>query len=212
MKQNSTDGNRYERKKEETRQTIIDAAINLFYRQGFDSTTMEQIAEEADIARKTLYNHFPIKEAIIVEYLQRFVRQRAPEIGRLIQEHTDTRSRLVAVLNRLMEWAKQLKMTKDIFRIYLSYQMQKIMTDSPEEIQRSGAQGFLAEIIKLGQESGEIRRDIPFEILVSQTDNIRAAGWIRWLIDPKKFVAQDYIEKSVDLFLYGAENRLQENR
>lgn len=208
MKRNdSTDGNRYERKKEETRQKIIDVGINLFSRQGVDSTTMEQIAEEADIARKTLYNHFPIKEAIIIEYLQRFVQKRVPEIARLVQEYTDTRSRLLAVLNLTIEWTKQLKMTKDIFRVYLSYQIQKVMMASHEEIQRSGAHDFLGEIIRLGQELGEIRRDLPFEVLVSQADNIRASAGMRWLIDPERFAAQDYIEKSVDLFLFGAEDR-----
>lgn len=212
MKQNGfTDGNRYEKKKEETRQTIIDAAMNLFYKQGFDSTTMEQIAEEADIARKTLYNHFPIKETIIIEYLQRFVRKQVPEINQLIQEHPDTRSRLVAVLNRMIGWTKQL-MTKDIFGIYVSYQMRKIMTDSHDEMQRSGAQSFLCEIIKLGQESGEIRRDLPFEILVSQADNIRVSAGMRLLIAPENFAAQDYIVKSVDLFLQGAKDMSDKNR
>ena len=201
----SKDGNRYERKKEETRLKIIDVAMNLFYKQGFDSTTMEQIAEEADIARKTLYNHFPIKENIIIEYLKRFVGKRVPEINQLIQEHPNTRSRLVAVLNRLIEWTKQL-MTKDIFRIYASYQMQKIMTASYDEMQRSGAHSIMAEIIKLGQESGEIRRDFPLDILVSQADNIRVSAGLRLLIDPEKFMAQDYIAKSVDLFLNGAKD------
>lgn len=203
---NPSDGNRYERTKEKTRQKIIDVAINLFTKQGFDATTVEQIAEKADIARKTLYNHFPVKEAIIIEYLQTLVKKRAPEMSRLIQEHPDTRSRLVAVLNKLTEWTKQI-MTKDIFRIYVSYQMQKIMKSPYEEIERSGAKSFLAEIIKYGQDSGEIRRDFPLEILVSQVDNIRVSAGMRLLTDPEKFTAQDYIEKSVDLFLYGAEDR-----
>lgn len=208
----SSDGNRYVRKKEETRQKIINVAMNLFNNQGFDSTTLEQIAEEADIARKTLYNHFPVKEAIIIAYLQRFVRKRVQEIDQLIQEHPDIRSRLVAVLNRMIEWTKQLNMTKDIFRIYFSYQLQKIMMASNDEIQRSGAEGFLGKIIKLGQESEEIRRDLPFEILVSQTDNIRVSAMVKWLMDPEKFAVQDYIEKSVDLFLYGAKDSSYNSR
>ncbi|ACV63432.1 transcriptional regulator, TetR family [Desulfofarcimen acetoxidans DSM 771] len=200
----SSDGNRYERRKEETRQKIINAAINLFNRQGFDATTMEQIAEEADIARKTLYNHFSFKEAIIIEYLQRFVRERVPEIYSLIQEHTDTRSRLVAVLNRVTDWLISEKVPKDVFNIYLSYQMQKLLTSSVDEIQRTGAQNYLAQIIKLGQEAGEIRQDLSFDVLLSQADNIRVSVGIRWYTDPEQFSVQDYIAESVDLFLQGA--------
>lgn len=196
-------GNRHERKKEETRQKVIDTAMKLFYQQGFDATTLEQIAEEADIARKTLYNHFPVKEDIIVEHLNRFVWKRAPEIDRLIQEHTDARSRIVAVLNRLIEWTEQL-MTKEIFRIYISYLMQNVLTASYDEIHKSGAQNFMGKIIKLGQESGEIRRDLPIEILASQADNIRISAGLRFLMDPEKFAAQGFITKSVELFLNGA--------
>jgi len=208
---NPSDGNRYERTKEKTKQKIIDVAINLFNKQGFDSTSLEQIAEKADVARKTLYNHFPAKETIIIEYLQRLVRKRAPEVDRMLQEHADTRSRLVAVLNQLTEWSKEV-MTKDIFRVYVSYQMQKIMTSPNEEMQRSGAKNFLAEIILLGQDSREIRRDVPLEILVSQVDNIRVSAGMRLLTDPEKFTAHDYIEKSVDLFLCGAKYGSDNNR
>ena len=129
----------------------------------------------------------------------------------MLQEHADTRSRLVAVLNQLTEWSKEV-MTKDIFRVYVSYQMQKIMTSPNEEMQRSGAKNFLAEIILLGQDSREIRRDVPLEILVSQVDNIRVSAGMRLLTDPEKFTAHDYIEKSVDLFLCGAKYGSDNNR
>ncbi|SFG79151.1 transcriptional regulator, TetR family [Desulfotomaculum arcticum] len=210
LKYTST-GNRYERKKEETRQKIIDVAMKLFYKQGFASTTLEQIAEEADIARKTLYNHFPVKEDIIIEYLHRFITERAPEIEQLIKEYSDIRSRLVIVLSRILEWTSQL-MTKDIFRIYVSYHVQKILTATFDEILRSGAHSFVVKIIKLGQESGEIRRDLPLEIMISQADNIRVSAGMNFLMDPDKFDAQDYITKSVDLFLGGARDVPDRNR
>ncbi len=52
---------RVERKKEETKQKIVSVAIALFQQKGFDDTAMEQIAEEVDIAKGTLYNYFPVK-------------------------------------------------------------------------------------------------------------------------------------------------------
>lgn len=46
---------RVERKKEETKSRIITVAIGLFNEKGVQATTMEQIAELADIAKGTLY-------------------------------------------------------------------------------------------------------------------------------------------------------------
>ena len=62
---------RIERKKEETRLKIIAVAMSLFKAHGFDVTTMERIAAEVDIAKGTLYNYFPVKEAIVSEYIRR---------------------------------------------------------------------------------------------------------------------------------------------
>jgi AcrR family transcriptional regulator len=47
------------------------AAISLFVENGFDSTTMDDIAERADVARATVFNHFPRKAAFIDEWTTR---------------------------------------------------------------------------------------------------------------------------------------------
>jgi AcrR family transcriptional regulator len=44
--------------------------MDLFKQQGFNETSMEQIAEESDIAKVTLYKYFEVKEAIIAAYWQ----------------------------------------------------------------------------------------------------------------------------------------------
>ena len=50
----SADETRMERKKRELRNKIITAAADLFTEQGFDNTTMEQIAETADVSQNPL--------------------------------------------------------------------------------------------------------------------------------------------------------------
>ncbi len=56
---------RRERKKRETRQRLMEAALRLFQEQGYDRTTVGQIAEEADVAKGTFFNYFETKEAIL---------------------------------------------------------------------------------------------------------------------------------------------------
>jgi AcrR family transcriptional regulator len=56
---------RRERKKQETRQRLMGAAFRLFREQGYDATTVEQIAETADVAKGTFFNYFETKEAIL---------------------------------------------------------------------------------------------------------------------------------------------------
>ena len=56
---------RRERRKLEVRRRIIEAAISLFDEQGFHATNVEEIAERADVAYKTFFNHFPSKQDLL---------------------------------------------------------------------------------------------------------------------------------------------------
>ncbi len=58
-----------ERKKQRTRQTIVDVATRLFVEQGYQHTTLAQIAEEADVAASTFFNYFPTKVDIVFSLL-----------------------------------------------------------------------------------------------------------------------------------------------
>ncbi|MGG5208626.1 TetR/AcrR family transcriptional regulator [Chryseobacterium sp. MIQD13] len=56
-------------KKEKVKERIIRVASDLFYRQGFNSTGINQIIAEADIAIGSLYNHFSSKNDLLQAYL-----------------------------------------------------------------------------------------------------------------------------------------------
>lgn len=76
---------RRERKKRETRQRISDIATGLMLERGFDSVTVAEVAESADVSVNTVYNYFPAKEDLffdraeeMTERPSRTVRERAP--------------------------------------------------------------------------------------------------------------------------------------
>ena len=55
-----------ERKKQKTKAAIQRAALRLFKRQGYEETTVEQIAAAADISESTFFNYFPTKEDVVI--------------------------------------------------------------------------------------------------------------------------------------------------
>ncbi|MGW7071948.1 TetR/AcrR family transcriptional regulator [Streptomyces sp. NPDC054855] len=61
-----------ESKKQETRQLISDCATKLFIEQGFEQTTIAEIAAAARVAKKTVTNYFPRKEDLALDHHEAF--------------------------------------------------------------------------------------------------------------------------------------------
>ncbi len=61
---------RREREKEERRRTILKAAKKLFFRKGLENTTMDEVAEESELSKGTLYIYFQNKESLALSVIQ----------------------------------------------------------------------------------------------------------------------------------------------
>jgi AcrR family transcriptional regulator len=56
-----------ERRRQETRSRIVDAAAELFAERGFDAVSVMEIAKRAGVVEKTVFNHFPVKEGLVFD-------------------------------------------------------------------------------------------------------------------------------------------------
>jgi AcrR family transcriptional regulator len=67
-------------KAEETGLRILDAALALFREEGFENTTMRDIAQKAQVATGAAYYYYPSKEAIVMDFYKRSYAEMQPQI------------------------------------------------------------------------------------------------------------------------------------
>lgn len=89
-----------ERKKRQTRETIVREALALFTEHGFDGVTVADIAAAANIAPRTFFSYFPTKEDVVFA-------DHAESLAGLAQ-HLRERPAGVNTVDALREWLEQI--------------------------------------------------------------------------------------------------------
>ena len=86
-------------KSDATRARIFQAAIELFQRQGFEATTMREIAAAADVAGGAAYYYFDSKDAIVLAFYDQAQREMEPLLEQALSGSQDLGRRLAALLD-----------------------------------------------------------------------------------------------------------------
>jgi AcrR family transcriptional regulator len=81
-------------KSEETRERILNAALKLFHKRGFEAATMRDIAEEAGVATGAAYYYFSSKDAIVLNFYKRSCTEMQPHIEAALKDADGLEKRL----------------------------------------------------------------------------------------------------------------------
>ena len=93
-------------KGEQTRQHIFETALKLFREKGFDATTMQQIAQRANVVKSAAYYYFPSKESIIQAYYDEIQAAQERHCKVVFFQTEDLKKRLAAALHSKLNLAR----------------------------------------------------------------------------------------------------------
>lgn len=191
---------RRERKRQQTADHLADTAWTLFQSHGFDAVTMEAIAAAADVAKGTLYKHFPVKEALLRHRFHRELAEALPALlGELSALPTVT-ERLQGFFRHSAEWSLA---HRDYLKEYVRYRLSEVGTPAEQEPGRhSGLDGLFASFIAAGQASGEYRRGTHPAVLARYLQFLHLAALLRWLHEPTLDLQAEF-GTVLDVFLHG---------
>ena len=149
-----------ERNKHRVNQRIITAAVELFKSKGCSQTTMDDIADRAEISRGTLFNYFPSKDALLLPWGQEILeRHIQPGLADCLRSQPST---LQALDYLFCSISDHILATPDVIRAFVREAL-KTGNKPQAELARTGMQELFIQVLQYGQGRGEVRKDLPVQ-------------------------------------------------
>lgn len=193
----STTNDRRDRKRERTAEHVVQVAYELFERHGYETVTMEQIAQAADVAKGTLYKYFPAKEALIRHRMHQDLAKALPGLFAAFPPEAGCAERLRLFLR---ESARYTTAARDYVPHYLRYRL-----GHPGDENRSGLDKIYTHLLAEGQARGEIIPHPPAGTLAEMLGYLHLSALMRWLATPNLELEAAF-EEMLAVFLCGCVN------
>jgi AcrR family transcriptional regulator len=193
---------RRERKRQSMRDLLGDTAFRLFEVRGYDTVTMERIAEEADVARATLYKHFPVKEALVAYQFRKEIQEGMAAIESQMKRQSDFASRMQLLLNASAKWTKS---RRAYVPHYIRFRWMTARLGQPqaaEDAYSSGTFRILEALFREAQASGDVRADLPPARLAMTFEMMLSGAVTLWLNHPEVDLQRQYAFE-LDVLLKG---------
>ncbi|MBR8301745.1 TetR/AcrR family transcriptional regulator [Burkholderia dolosa] len=202
MPTTTDDTGRRARKRIQMLAHLAATGARLFDAHGYDAVTMEQIAARADVAKRTLYNHFPTKEALLAHWLEGELARDLAHLQRDVARRKTFASKIGCVLDASAAWCEQHP------AYLLAYLRHRFLSIGTVEAERGDADGsdialVWQQLIAAGQQAGELNRALPAEQLATWFHHLYLAAMLRWLTVPGLALKREF-NAIVRLFVEGA--------
>ena len=189
------------RKKARLRQQIIDTAIRLFRKYGYEATRIDDIVQILEISQPTFFRYFPSKDAVLREVGERGYACICERLQSELSSKALTGDRLRRLYTTL---AAEVEADRRLWQaVVLSGAMDPVRSAELRGHEEA-AVSLLREILTQGQKRGEVTRAFPVVHLAEFMEGLYSTVVRQWAVDltgPHKL--KDRVRSAVDFFLRG---------
>jgi AcrR family transcriptional regulator len=167
-----------------SREKIIQSATEEFAQKGFRGAKMADIAKAADLTEPGLLHHFPSKTHLLMEALKERDRIDSERTRAVLQKNNND------ILQACIELVEHNQTTPGIIQLFNLLVAESISPEHPahdyfKKRYHNGRDAWVQVIIQ-GQREGNIRSDIPADVLGSLLFAMMDGLQVQWLMEPEK--------------------------
>lgn len=193
--------------KKNTRNTkgkIISAAWHLFYEQGYDNTTVDDIIFESETSKGSFYHYFNGKDALL-STLSYLFDEKYEELSNSFDEKTDSIEKLIFLngeLFRMIEDTISIELLSRLLSSQLITKSEKHLLDKERTYYK-----LLRSIVVDGQQKGELVTDKTANDIVKAYAMYERALMYDWCLCNGEYSLREYSASMLPMFLNGYKNR-----
>lgn len=169
---------RRERHKVEVYRRIRQAATTLFRQQGYEATTVEQIAERADVAKGTVFNYFPAKDALLQAFSVDVHDRIVVELGPIETWTGTTREQIVRLLLTLARLTQE---DRVVFRMALGQSLRDFWHGAQHDPLSKHIQQAIRSVLTAGRRRGELTPGVRIESAARLIEAAFFTALLDWL-------------------------------
>ncbi|MBQ9092145.1 MAG: TetR/AcrR family transcriptional regulator [Anaerotignum sp.] len=181
-----------------TRSRIVSAAWKLFYEQGYDDTTVEEIVEESGTSKGSFYHYFSGKDALLSSLSDLFD-DKYQELIPTLEEDMDSFDKLMYLNQELFLMIDNSVSLDLVARMYSS----QLVTAGEKHLMDHNRLYYklLRQIVSEGQKKGELREDATVNEIVKAYALCERALIYDWCISNGDYSLSQYAKTMMPIFL-----------
>ena len=190
---------RKQREKEQRRLEILSAARKVFSSKGFNSTTMEEIASQAELSPGTLYLYFKNKEELHTSLSINILAYISSQINQVVKEKISVDEKIERFRDIFIEiYEQDPQILINLFHLQSGETLHNLSEEVMQELKKNSTQahGAIIAVVKEGIESGLFIKEHP----VALADVIWAtySGIVLW-VDSKRLLndQKDFVKSTL---------------
>lgn len=171
---------------------ILLAATNVFAEQGFEGSSVDDIALAAGVAKGTIYYHFSSKEEILFEVINSGILNFAEKARLSLVDIVSPKLKIEALIEAQLDYFCQYQ---NFCRVFLSeiWRIESYWKKSVKALQDNYLT-IINEIIKEGQASGDFRPELSERVLTFIFFNLIAIASLDWVVFHPEIPRQEMLE------------------
>jgi AcrR family transcriptional regulator len=194
---------RRERRKQEFREKIIDAAIELFEKQGCEATKLEDICALADISKPTFYSYYPSKNELIQALGEKLWLNMAKELTSSSLANPVSTRQYIEDFFAMTE--REISRYSRLERELISHSMANNLSDGNSVSILQGLTAMFATVYTEGLNRGDVSSTFAVDFLAETTMGAISAVMMNWASDSNYPIEQrlrllgEFIPKTLEL-------------